>query len=293
MSRPEQPTILMILTWFGPWPGWIRPFLESCRWNASVDWLIAGDAPPPDDAPPNVRFLTLSFTEWREMAGERLGVPLAWREPYKLCDLKPAYAVIHADIAAPYDYWGFGDLDVIYGDIRRHYDAATLAHDLVTTHDDVVAGHFTILRNEERMVRAYERIPGWRGMFADPAHVSFDEQVVSRLFLPLKGRQKLRRLFTPFLGGGLFVERFSTAIPPRRWIDGTTNFPARWIWREGRLTAEGTPQRDFLYLHFSHWQSARWTRGQPAAWAGLERLDQLPPGRPGEFAISAQGFTPV
>jgi hypothetical protein len=123
MAGTDQPSILMILTWFGPWPGWMRLFLESCRWNASVDWLLAGDAPPPDDAPPNVRFLTLSFADWREMAARRLGVPLAWREPYKLCDLKPAYAVIHADIVAPYDHWGFGDLDVIYGDIRRHYDA--------------------------------------------------------------------------------------------------------------------------------------------------------------------------
>lgn len=293
MSGTDQPSILMILTWFGPWPGWMRLFLESCRWNPTVDWLIAGDAPAPADAPPNVRFLTMSFEAWREMAAKRLGVTLAWREPYKLCDLKPAYAVIHADVVAPYDYWGFGDLDVIYGDIRRHYDAETLSHDLVTTHDDVVAGHFTLLRNEERMVRAYERIPGWRGMLADPAHVSFDEQVFSRLFLPLKGKQKLRRLFTPFLGGGLFVERFSTALPPRLWIDGTPDWPARWIWREGRLTPEGAPDRDFLYLHVSHWQSARWTRGQPAAWAGIEPLDQLPPGRPTAFAISAKGFTAV
>lgn len=293
MNQPAEPTILIMLTWFGAWPGWIRPFLESCRWNPSVDWLIVTDQTAPPDMPPNVRIRPSSFPDYRSLISSRLGVAIEWTEAYKLCDLKPALAHVHAGEVAGYDMWGFGDLDVIYGDIRRIYTADVLARDLVTTHEDVVAGHLTLLRNAPRMTQAFMRIPGWRGLLANPRHESFDEQVFSRLFLPLKGRQKLRRVITPYLGGGLFVERFSTAIPPRRWIDGTENWPARWFWREGRLTAEGAGERDFLYLHLSHWQSDRWTRGARAPWKLLDRIDRLPPGRPAAFQIGADGIEPI
>ena len=118
----SPPSILMILTWFGAWPGWMRFFLESCRRNPTLDWAIWTDQSAPQDLPPNVRVSTLSFDAYRAYAAERLGLTPRWRDPYKLCDLKPALGWIHRDASAPYDYWGFGDLDVIYGDIRAIYD---------------------------------------------------------------------------------------------------------------------------------------------------------------------------
>jgi hypothetical protein len=46
------------------------------------------------------------------------GLGLNLSNPYKLCDYKPLYARIFSELVAPYDYWGWGDLDVLYGDIR-------------------------------------------------------------------------------------------------------------------------------------------------------------------------------
>lgn len=289
----SPPSILMILTWFGAWPGWLRFFLESCRRNPTIDWAIWTDQSAPHDLPPNVRVSTMSFDAYRDLVARRLGLTPRWRDPYKLCDLKPALGWIHRDVSAPYDYWGFGDLDVIYGDIRAIYDPRTLDHDVISSHEDIVAGHFSLLRNSERMTRAFERIPRWRDMLARDSHVSFDEQVFSRLFILHKGLRNLTRFVTPYLGGGLFVERHSTDLPPRLWIDGTRNYPRRWFWRDGKLTAEGAGAREFLYLHFSHWQSDRWTPDGRAAWKALEKLDRCPPGRLDAFSISAEGFLPL
>ena len=36
---------------------------------------------------------------------------------YKLCGCKPFYGVIHKEELRGYDYWGFGDIDLIYGDL--------------------------------------------------------------------------------------------------------------------------------------------------------------------------------
>lgn len=280
----------MILTWFGPWPAWMRFFLASCAGNPSVDWAIFSDQEAPAGLPANVRIFTIGFAAYRDLVAQRLGVSPRWSDAYKLCDLKPALGWIHRDVSAPYERWGFGDLDVIYGDIRAAYDPETLDHDIVSTHDDIVSGHLSILRNTPRMTRAFERIPRWRDMLERDEHVSFDEQVFSRLFLLRKGVRNLRRFVTPYLGGGLFVERHSTNLPPRLWIDGTRDWPQRWFWRRGKLTAAGAPGREFLYLHFSHWQSDRWTQGARAPWKLLDRLDNCPPGPLEAFSIGADGF---
>ena len=74
---------------------------------------------------------------------------------------------------------------------------------------------------------------------------------------------------------------------------GPNRWNARWIWRRGKLTADGVADREFLYLHFSHWQSDRWTPDGRAAWKTLERLDNCPPGSLQAFEVSAAGFSPA
>jgi hypothetical protein len=171
----ETSSICMIIPWFGPWPPWMRPFLESCRWNPTVNWLLYGDAPPPSDVPPNVRIVTTTLDDYRAAAASRLGIRLAWTNTYKLCDLKPALGFIHEHEIAGYDHWGFGDLDVIYGDIRRFFAPAVLSHDLVTTHEHIVAGHFSVLRTTPRMLTAFKRVPDWKLLLSSARHRSFDE----------------------------------------------------------------------------------------------------------------------
>jgi hypothetical protein len=289
----ELPSILIMIPWFGPWPAWMRFFIESCRWNPTVDWLLIGDASPPADLPPNVRVMTIAFEDYRGIIASRLRIRPRWTDAYKVCDVRPAMAIIHAQEIAGYDYWGYGDLDVIYGDIRRFYTPQVLIHDLVTTHEHIVSGHFTLLRTTPRMVTAFKRIPRWKAHLSTARHRSFDEQVFSRLFLPVRGRQVWRRLVTPLLGGGYFHERFSTNISTLKWIDGGMNFPRQWFWDRGRLTTDRSGDREFLYLHFSHWQSNRWTDNQVSPWNALERLDNVPDERPTAFAISANGFAPL
>ncbi|MFY9629168.1 MAG: DUF6625 family protein [Methylocystis sp.] len=287
------PRILIFVQWFGPWPPWMRCFLESCRWNPTVNWLLIGDAPQPEDLPRNVRLKQVTFDDYRALFSKKLGVGARWTDVYKLCDLKPALAAVHDLEVDGYDYWGYCDIDVIFGDIRQFYTPQILVHDLVTTHADILSGHFTLFRNSPRMVNAFRGIPFWRRLFDTPRHKSFDEQIFSRLFLPFPRGDSWRRLFTPFLGGALCVERYSTNIPPRTWIDGSADWPEKWFWERGRLTTNGSGDQEFLYLHFSCWQSNRWTSEAVAPWKRLERLDALPPGRVERFTISARGFTPT
>jgi hypothetical protein len=255
--------------------------------------MLVGDAPPPHDLPLNVRTATIELKAYRTLIASRLSIDPAWDSAYKICDVRPALGVVHQHEIAPYDYWGYGDLDVIYGDIRHFYTPDVLIHDVISPHAHIVAGHFVLLRNSPRMNTAFQRIPWWKSYLSSARHESFDEQIFSRLFLPIRGRGAWRRLYTPRLGGAYFEERFSTCIPPLRWIDGGTDFPRQWFWDRGHLTTDRSGDREFLYFHFSHWQSDRWTRGGKAPWRDLARLDNVPDQRPTGFTISAAGFAPL
>ena len=287
------PSILIIIPWFGPWPAWMRFFLASCRANPTVDWVLIGDAGEPADRPANVRYVETSFADYRALIAARLRVRPRWDQAYKLCDFKPTWGVVHADLAAGYDYWGFGDLDVIYGDIRAIYTPAVLSHDLISTHAHVVAGHLCLVRNTLLMNHAFKRHWGWRRVLADPRHRSFDEQYMSRLFPGVLRAHWRHRLHWPLRARGLFVERFSTAIAPLAWVDGTLDHPKQWFWRDGRLTNDRTGERQFLYLHVSHWQSNRWTSEPVAPWSTLDTIDRAPQGALTGFTISREGFTPL
>ncbi|MBV8227913.1 MAG: hypothetical protein JO232_22290 [Verrucomicrobia bacterium] len=93
------------------------------------------------------------------------------------------------------------------------------------------------------------------------------------------------------------IERYGTVLSPRGWHDGTMNYPLCWLWRDGRLTNERDGQREFLYLHFMRWQSARWMNDPPAegeaAWLQLERIVNVDwrAAASSGFCISPRGFT--
>jgi len=297
MKNPQK-SILLIVPWFGKWPPYIRFFIESCRWNPSIDWLIITDCGELADPPPNVRLMQTSLSDYRDLISERLSIRCQWKDAYKVCDIRPAMGLIHADSVAPYDYWGYGDIDVVYGDIRSIYTRDVLTFDVISPHADRCAGHFVLIRNTEVMNRAFMRVRGWRDLLARSTNVSFDERHWSNLFVTHQGiswKEWLTgRLRSPRLAArGYFVEQFSTSLPPLKWIDGTTNYPNAWIWRDGVLTSDNSGARTFLYAHFSNWQSGRWLRGGEAAWKSLPSLDHCPPGRLNAFKITSHGFMPL
>lgn len=110
--------ICLLIPYFGRWPFWMPFFLRTCKRNADIDWLFFSDCGVPDDLPNNVRIIPISFADYCQLVSERLGISFKPDNPYKLCDIKPALGHIHADHLDGFDFWGFSDIDLIYGDLR-------------------------------------------------------------------------------------------------------------------------------------------------------------------------------
>ena len=60
----NSPSIIILIPYFGNWPFWMPFFLESCRHNPDIDWLLIGDCEVIDNLPPNVRFNQISFSDY-------------------------------------------------------------------------------------------------------------------------------------------------------------------------------------------------------------------------------------
>lgn len=299
---PKEPSILMLMPYLGQWPVWFDFYLESCKWNPTVHWLFFTDCDEPAKFCPNVRYVRMSRAELEQRIAMRLGVAVSLNDSYKLCDLKPTYGVLFAEYLTGYDYWGYGDVDVIYGNIRHFYTPQVLRHDVIATYAGLLAAHFALLRNRVDLRQAFRFCRGWRQILAKEGYQHFDEgafsQRLTRFGLQPTWQRLLLRGLTGRFWSCYMVQQYSTILGiSGAWLDQTREYPSEWYWCDGRLTTNKTGDREFLYLHFMQWKSARYLireLGERSAWEQLEQIIHLDPASASKgFKINRSGFHPL
>jgi len=257
-----------------------------------VNWLIHTDCPPVEDHPENVAFEHMTRRQYVQHVNSRLNIGFRSKSNYKLCDLKPMYGVIWEEPIGDFDFFGYGDIDVIYGDIRHFYTDAVLENNIISTHEWCFSGHLSLIRNRNWLKNAYLQIPDWRALVESEEPARLDEDYFSDVFvrpnrhspkiwvLPIRlnellnpGRRRYRR--------GLYLkEQFTTPLTPNRWLSGSFDHPTVWYWREGKVTNNLDGERQFIYLHFMNFASARYAQaryGPNPPWKNLEDCVQLTP----------------
>lgn len=300
LSSPASvKSVRILIPYFGSWPEWMNFFIESCKGNPTIDWLFFTDCGEPENRAPNVQYRHTTLADYCEHVSRALKVDFRRASGHKLVDIKPALGFLHADELAGYDFYGFGDIDVIYGDIRRFYTDEILgAHQLLSTHADRIAGHLALFENTSLMREAFRRILGWRDLLEDERTRVMDERQYTYLFRPRRRRKRWLRLvyswITPLGRRLYFREQYSTILSSQRpWHDGSDVHPEEWIWRDGQLFNSADGEREFMYLHFMNWKGDRWLEGSgPAAWTTqgtILHMDWREAGRDG-FRITPRGF---
>jgi len=269
--------VRFIMPYLGPLPPWFDFFLRSCAHNPSLEWWFFVDAPSPPRRPANVRFIPFSLEELQARARAALGLDLLWRDGYKLVDVRPAFPALFPEALEGVDYWGFGDVDVIYGELWRALTDEALSRDVVSFHHDRLSGHLCLFANTDGNRALHERIPDFRARASSPEWQGLDDALNPVLD------------FTR----GHFVESFNTPGADRPWRDGRFVFPSSWRWRAGVLTNDLDGDLSLPYLHFMVWRGGRWGHlhggGQ---WERLERIIHTDASAPEGFRITAEGFGP-
>lgn len=107
---------------------------------------------------------------------EILSIETAISTPYKLCDVRPAYGLIFKEYIKDFEFWGWGDIDVIYGQIRSFgVDNLLDLHDIISFKPNWISGCFCLIRNKEVTNRLFLRSRDVNKIYSDPLYKGFDE----------------------------------------------------------------------------------------------------------------------
>ena len=167
----------LFIVYIGQYPWYFPYFLHSCRHNPTVDFLIFTDNQTPlKHLPPNVHLIPCSIEQFKANAFSALGFEVAVESGYKLCDFKPAYGYIFKDYIQDYDFWGYCDIDVIFGNIRDFMTNELLnEYDIISARHDYLTGCFALYRNNSLMRELFKQSKGYQKVFTDPRNFFFDE----------------------------------------------------------------------------------------------------------------------
>lgn len=167
----------LVITYYGTLPPYFNHFMRSVD-GRLFDVLLVTDleiGPHPD----NLRVARLSFDEFVQLAGRKLGVEPRLASIRRICDFKPMYGKIFEDFLAGYDYWAFGDCDMVFGPLFDKELTAALDSDVdvFSTQEHFTAGPFCMLRNDERCKMLFAQADNWRDVitFDGTNCIAFDE----------------------------------------------------------------------------------------------------------------------
>lgn len=256
------PSIAVVIVYFGPWPQWFPFFLESCRHNPTVDFLIFSDAKGPAGTPANVKIIASSVQEFEKLASNSLKLNVSIRLVYKICDLKPAFGLIFEKYLANYSFWAHSDLDVIFGDIRKFLTARVLSgYDLICPRKEYIAGHFTLYRNTRKLNTLFKKSADYKKVFSSPDKVfSFDE--CNHLWRPLLLGLPIQRLDSEIISMTHVVLYardvnyvrilMKTMVAEQDKVSKRGNFlpfTKKLLWKNGQITSVDG-RRSHMYFHF-------------------------------------------
>ena len=179
-------SIAYIIPYFGLFPNMFPLWLISCRNNPTVDWLIFTDDKRSFDYPINVHVTYMQFVELKGLVQSRFDYKINMENPYKLCDYRIAYGDIFSDYLTGYDFWGYCDIDLIWGDIRHFLTA-----DVLEKYDKIgFQGHSTLIKNTDYYRTLYKHTlkdgSSFKAVAESARNWLADEKFFNRLFEELK-----------------------------------------------------------------------------------------------------------
>lgn len=264
MKRPIKKCVL-ILPYFGKFNNYFSLFLKSCQANSMYEWLIFTDCKDIYDYPQNVRVVYTTLAEIKNIAEIKFGFPVSMETPYKLCDYKPSYGFLFEEYIKGYEYWGYCDCDLIFGNLDK-----MLTPLLEKGYDKLfAAGHLTIYKNNfennRLFMKAYQGKLFYKEAFTTDKIYVFDEDCIGdknpdrknihTLFLSQKKKIYANDLAmnASTTSGRLINEYYNDTS---RLFVKEKYVPKRYYWDNGNLISvewnnsnKIIIKQNFLYMH--------------------------------------------
>lgn len=224
----------IILPYFGKFNNYFPFFLKSCEYNKKFNWIIFTDDFTEYDYPENVIVNYITFEELQNMIKCTFNFDVNIENPYKLCDFKATYGLIFAEYIKEYDFWGFCDCDVIFGDLSKF-----ITNDILETYDRIFSlGHLSLFRNREDVNKicldTFRGIEYAQRVLGSSKIYGFDEMIMNDL---LENRNK--KIYSVDLSANISVYYHKFHLVKRDYSIKRylieDYIPAVYFWETGRI----------------------------------------------------------
>ena len=140
--------IAMLSFYFGGLTNYFDLFLLSASYNSDIDFFFITDNKDICNSPPkNLHKICIPFSEVVRRIQNCIDINITLKHPYKLCDFRPVFGEAFKDYIGTYDFWGYSDCDVIFGDMRKF-----ITNDVLNNYDKLYTrGFITLYRNNDKM----------------------------------------------------------------------------------------------------------------------------------------------
>ena len=178
MNAGRQVAITLISCYAGRLPDYFPFWARSVAGNPSIRVLLIVDRVPAFSLPENCDYVIIPLAELAERVRQAASLdrPVALDRGFKICDVRPLLGAALEDHLRGQEFWGWLDLDVVLGDLRRLLARFDLTGtDVLSTRERHTAGGLTLIRNASRTNALFRDSVDLERVLTDPRSYGFDE----------------------------------------------------------------------------------------------------------------------
>lgn len=241
--------IAFVIPYIGKFPNFFQLWLNSCAYNETIDWIIFTDDKTDYCYPKNVYVHFVTFKWLQEKIQANFDFKISLERPYRFCDFKPTYGEVFAEYLVNYDFWGYCDVDLIWGNLRKW-----LTEEMLCLNDRIsLYGHCYILKNNAEINSLYRKeIPnfyGYKKALTEDRGFGFDEDKgVNHIYDYVKTKSAL----IPFFDIKVIYFRFRPSEMTKKFLNIKTKDNIFLI-SPGKVELvgynNGIKTQEFAYVH--------------------------------------------
>lgn len=240
--------IAFIIVYFGEFPWFFKYFLHSSIYNPSIDFIILTDNVLRSTSSENIRFIRYSIDQFNKDASKTLNMDIHIKRGYKLCDFKPTYGGIFSDLLDKYDFWGYCDIDIIWGNIRKFMTSKLLnIYDVISARHDYLTGSFALYKNNQMTRELFKESKDYKIALTVERNVCFDE--TNYRFKEFEKRIPYNHIKSEIESMTHVVKRLSETEKLKAYFDLLIleGLPGSITWKEGELRYKNI--FELMYYH--------------------------------------------
>ena len=236
----NQLKIILFVAYFGRLPDYYKAWERSARYNSTIDFCIFTDIRELQSNG-NIHVEHLTFQDYVRQLQAKIPFPIQCSSPYKLCDYKPVFGSVFSEKTKGYDFWGYCDIDLVFGDIR-----AFVPDEVLNQYDRCfIHGHLSLYRNCPEMNELYLSDGPYPEYNAAEAYATNEACYFDEFYgMELKC---LRKKIPIYSSAEMMVD-----IPYDAEAFGKAEDREVYCWKSGALYAltKSGGKRPLLYCHF-------------------------------------------